>query len=220
MGATRPGSPHPQGCVPLAAPRDSDLPRVAYLGPKSPVPRPVQGEARPSSHFSCTRGRVRRPGWGEGHWDQLPAVPVHARCSRHQGPLSSSRPGRCPRARALVPGRGRTHSPRRRVVGRPCPEGAKRLGGGGRVSAQRFLPGAGSRGTQPWAAPGPCPREKLPAWKSLFGETQLPAAAQEEEKEGTVLSRGYPDLSRGIWRLSRSLHLAPTVGLKQHLLGY
>lgn len=41
MGAARPGTHSAASRLPR--PGDSDLPRVAYLGPKSPVPRPTTG---------------------------------------------------------------------------------------------------------------------------------------------------------------------------------
>lgn len=147
----------------------------------APSPRsraPVQGEARSSSRFSCTRGRARRPGWGEGHWDQLPPVPVQARCSRHQGPLSCSRPGRCSRARTLVPGRGRTtQSPRRRVLGRPYPEGTKRLearevelvGCPLRVSSWRWFPRDPTLGR-----PRPLPTRDAPGLEESFWRDTAP----------------------------------------------
>lgn len=164
----------------------------------APSPRsraPLQGEARSSSRFSCTRGPARRPGWGEGHWDQLPPVPVHACCSRHQGPLSSSRPCRCSRARALVPGRGRTHSPRRRVVGRPCPEGAKRLGGAGRVSAPRFFLALVPAGPNPGPpqAPGHARRSRLGrVFLARHSSRQQPRRRRKKGQCSVAATRTFP----------------------------
>lgn len=179
MGVARPGSPHPQCCVPLAA-------TLTFQGSptSAPSPRscaPVQGEARSSSRFSCTRGRARRPGWGEGHWDQLPPVPVQARCSRRQGPLSCSGPGCCSRARTLVPGRGRTtQSPRRRVLGRPYPEGTKRLearevelvGCSLRVSSWRWFPRDPTLGR-----PRPLPTRDAPGLEESFWRDTAPGSS-------------------------------------------
>lgn len=120
----------------MPRPGDSDLPRVAYLGPKSPVPRPSPGRG-PLQLPLPVHSPAGAQAWvGGGSLGPATAGP----CARSLlSPPGCSRPGRCSRARALVPGRGRTYSPRRRVVGRPCPEGAKRLGGAGRVYAPRFF---------------------------------------------------------------------------------